>query len=69
MRERSHEIIEQDMQGMRKEIPKEGTYNCYGDAARKVAIGALEYRGTFTRVLKRMSLWTRCVEMEGWYTR
>ena len=30
------------MPGMRKEFPKEETYNKYGDAARKIEIGAIE---------------------------
>ena len=38
------------MPGMRKEIPKEETYNKYGDAARKIEIEAIEKHGTFIRV-------------------
>ena len=34
-------ILENEMPGMRKEIPKEETYNKYGDAARKIEIGQL----------------------------
>ena len=40
------------MAGMRKEIPKGGTYNCYGDTARKIEIGALEEHGDSIRVLR-----------------
>ena len=38
------------MPGIRKVIPKEETYNKYGDAARKIEIDAIEKRGTFIRV-------------------
>ena len=48
--ERSQKIIEQDMHGMRKGIPKEETYNYYGDAPRRVEIAALGDHGPFSRV-------------------
>ena len=38
------------MTGPSKEIQKEGTYNLYGDAERKVEIKALGDNGTFIRV-------------------
>ena len=41
-REASEKILENEMPGMRKEIPKEETNNKYGDAARKIEIGAIE---------------------------
>ena len=34
--EASERILESEMPGMRKEIPKEETYDKYGDAARKL---------------------------------
>ena len=37
------------MQGARKEIPKEETYNKYGDSAGKVEIDAIGEHGAFTR--------------------
>ena len=43
-------IPENEMPGMRKEIPKEETYNKYGDSARKIEIGAIGKRGTFIRI-------------------
>ena len=43
-------ILENEMPGMRKEIPKEETYNKYGGAARKIEIEAIEKHGTFIRV-------------------
>ena len=52
-RGRSHKIIEKEMQRARKEIPKEETYNCYGNAARKVAIRELEERGTLLRAMSK----------------
>ena len=42
--------LENEMPGMRKEIPKEETYNKYGDAARKIEIEAIEKHGTFIRI-------------------
>ena len=36
------EISESDMQGTRKEIPKEETYNKYGDMARTIEIDEIE---------------------------
>ena len=41
-REASEKILENEMPGMRKEIPKEETNNKYGDAARKIEIEAVE---------------------------
>ena len=41
-REASEKILENEMPGMRKEIPKEETYNKYGGAARKIEIEAIE---------------------------
>ena len=38
------------MPGMRKEIPKEETQNKYGDAARRIEIGAIGKHCTFIRV-------------------
>ena len=40
-REASEKILENEMPGMRKEIPKKETYNKYGDAARKIEIEAI----------------------------
>ena len=49
-RERSEQILENEMPGMRKEIPKEETQNKYGHAARKIEIVAVGKHGTFIRV-------------------
>ena len=35
-------ILENEMPWSRKEIPKEETYSKYGDATRKIEIGAIE---------------------------
>ena len=40
-RGRTNQIIEREMPGMRKEIPKEETSKCYGDAARKAGATVL----------------------------
>ena len=42
----SEKISENEMHGIRKKIPKEETYNKYGDAARKVEIEAIGIHGT-----------------------
>ena len=39
--------MENDMPGTREEIPKEETYNKYGDAARKSEIWAIGKHGAF----------------------
>ena len=49
-RERSGEIAEDEMPGMGGEIPKEETYNKYGDTSRKIEIGAIGKHGAFTRM-------------------
>ena len=41
------------MPGMRKEIPKGETSNCYGGAARQEAIKALEGHGPFIRLVRK----------------
>ena len=46
----SEEISENDMPGMRKAIPKEETFNKYGDAARRVGTEAIEQHATFRRI-------------------
>ena len=43
-------ISENEIHGMRKEIPKEETYNKYGGAARKIEIGRSKKHGTFIRI-------------------
>ena len=50
--ERRMGIIEQEMRGMRKEIPIVETYNMYGDAARTVEIEALEEHVDLVRILE-----------------
>ena len=40
-REAIERILENEMHGAGKEIPKEETYSKYGDAARKIEIGAI----------------------------
>ena len=47
---KSEEISENEMPGMRKEIPKEETRNKYGDAAREIEIDAIVKHGAFIRV-------------------
>ena len=42
--ERSQEIIEHEMAGMRKAAPKEENYNCYWGASGEIGIWALEER-------------------------
>ena len=42
-------ISENEMTGMRKEIPKAETYNKYGDAARKIEIEAIWKHLDFAR--------------------
>ena len=49
-RERSKEIIEREMPGARKEIPKAETSNCYGDAAGRSGAKDLEENDTFAGV-------------------
>ena len=49
-KEKSEQILENRMPGMRKEIPKKETQRKYGDAARKNEIGAIGKHGTFTRM-------------------
>ena len=46
----SEEIMENETPGMRKAIPKEGTYIKYGDASRKVGIDAIGKLGDFAGV-------------------
>ena len=41
-RESSGKILENEMPGVGKEIPKEETYNKYGEAARKLKLKQLE---------------------------
>ena len=43
-------ILENEIPGMRKEIPKEETKNKYGDASRRIEIAAIEKHGTCIRV-------------------
>ena len=58
--EASELILENEMPGMGKEIPKEETYNKYGDAARKIEIEAIEKHGTFIRVpFDQIPTWDR----------
>ena len=46
-----HEKIPRDeMHGMDKEIPKEDTYNKYGDAAGEIEIGSIGKHGDFARM-------------------
>ena len=47
----AQKIIDQDMPGMRTDIPKGETNNCYGGAARRVEINDMGGRNTFIRVL------------------
>ena len=55
-------ILENEMPGMRKEIPQEETYYKYGDASRKVEIGGGELwntgllKGPLSRKSRRVSL-------------
>ena len=51
-RDASELISENEMHGVGKEIPKEETYNNYGDAARKIEIEieAIEKHGAFIRI-------------------
>ena len=44
---KSEEISENLMPGIRKETPKEETYNKYGDSAMKIEIEAIEKHGAF----------------------
>ena len=46
----SGKISENEMPGMRKEIPKEETFNKYGGAAREVEIEAIGKRGFLRRI-------------------
>ena len=54
--ERTKKIIEQEMPGMRKAVPKEETSNFYGGAARRVEISALEGHGAFRWRWERLPL-------------
>ena len=56
------------MPGMRKEIHKEETNNCYGYASWRVEIKALEDQGGFIRVLKKEFPRAKCVSMIDLYT-
>ena len=49
-KEKSEQILENEMPGMRKAIRKEETQNKYGDDARKIDIGAIGEHGTFIRI-------------------
>ena len=59
--ERTNDIIETEMQGIRHSIPKAETSNCYGGAERRAAVKALEEHVTFVRVMKKMSQKTQFV--------
>ena len=54
-KERAMGITAHEIPRIRKEIPKEGTYNLYGGDARKVEIQVLADIGAFTRVPQRGS--------------
>ena len=56
------------MPGVRKEIHKEDTNNCYGDVERQVEMESLETHWAFIRAPKRMFLRAKCVSMAGLYT-
>ena len=45
--EKSEEIIAHEMPGGKQEMPKDSTYNKYGDDAGKIEIESLGNRGTF----------------------
>ena len=49
-KERSMWITEQELHGIRQEIPKDVTYNSYGVASRKVELKESSGRNTFIRV-------------------
>ena len=49
-RSNSEKISENEIPGMRNEIPKEETRAKYGDAAMEVEIGAIGKRGAFRRI-------------------
>ena len=49
-REKSEQIPENEMPGMRKRIPKEETQNKYGGASRRIELEAIGENGTFVRV-------------------
>ena len=59
--ERTKGIIGEEIPGMRQEIPKEGTGNCFGDAATRVRIKALEEHDTFVRIMKKVRTERRSV--------
>ena len=44
-REKSEQILENEMPGMRKAIPKEETQNKYGGASRRIEIEAIQKHG------------------------
>ena len=50
-------ISESEIPGMRKEIPKEGTYSKYGGDARSIGIDAIKKHGEFARMPFR-KFWT-----------
>ena len=50
MEESEKRFRKNEMPGAGKEIPKEETYNKFGDAARKIEIGAIGKHGTFARI-------------------
>ena len=52
-REHTKQIIEEEMPGMRKEIHKGWTNNCYLDSARRLGVKSLEEHWEFIMVLKR----------------
>ena len=66
-RERSQEIIEKETHGARKAIRRKKLITVMGfrKAGRnRISLGG----GTFTRVVKRMSIWTRCASVACLYT-
>ena len=49
-REKREEILENETPSIRQEIPKEETYDKYGDASRKIEIWAIGEHGGFARI-------------------